>query len=68
MKVMLQIDLTGSGKVLDIHKVVGIKADIPSIFMIEKMKDGGNRLTYNEVQIPDLTKVKGLTFIRQNHG
>ena len=65
MKVMLQLDL-GTGTVLDIHKVVGIKSDIPTIFMIERMKDGGLRMTYNAIQIPDLTQVQSLTFLRQS--
>lgn len=63
-KIALQVDL-GTGDIIDIHKVVGVKTDIPTLFVIEKMKDGGNRLTFNQVRIPDLTKVAGLKFIRQ---
>ncbi len=64
-KIVLQLDLLGTDDIINIHKVVGVKADIPTLFTIEKMKDGQNRLTYNQVRIPDLTKVSGLKFVRQ---
>lgn len=64
-QVMLQLAIAGTDTVLDIHKVVGIKADTPTLFTVERMKDGGMRLTYNQIQIPDLTKVRGFMFLRQ---
>jgi hypothetical protein len=63
--VVLQLAFTGTDTVLDIHKVVGLHADTPTLFAVERMKDGGLRLTYNAIQITDLTKVQGITFIRQ---
>lgn len=65
MNIMLQLALEGTDQVIDIHKVVGIKFDIPVLLTLERMKNGGIRLTYNEIAIPDLTKVQGLKFIRQ---
>lgn len=64
-KVLLQLELSGTDIVVDVHRVVAIKADIPTVLSIEKMKDGQHRLTYNALMIPDLTKVQGLKFIRQ---
>lgn len=63
-QVLLQVEIAGN--VIDIHRVTGIKHDIPTIFIVERMHDGFYRLTYNAVAIPDLTKVKGITFIRKN--
>ena len=65
MKIMLQLALEGTDQVIDIHKVVGIKYDMPVLLTLEKMGDGGVRMTYNAIQIPDLTKIQGLKFIRQ---
>lgn len=65
-KVLLQLKLDGTDDVIDIHKVSAIKHDIPTIFSIERMVDGKFRLTYNAIKIPDLTKIQGISFIRQS--
>jgi len=64
LSVLLQLKIDGTDQVIDIHKVTGIKFDIPTIFAIEQFGDGYHRLTYNAIKIPDLSLVQGITFIR----
>lgn len=64
-KLLLQLAIEGTDTVIDIHRVTGVKSDMPTLFTIERMVNGEHRLTYNAIQIPDLTKVQGLRFIRQ---
>ncbi len=62
---ILQLQLDGVESIIDIHKVTGVRVDMPTILTIERISNGENRLTYNQIQIPDLTKIKGIIFLRQ---
>lgn len=63
MKTVLQLDL--GTQVIDIHKVVAVNADIPTLFAVEVMPKGGNRLTYN-AQCLDIKTIEAITFKRQS--
>lgn len=56
----------GIDKTFEISRVAAINADIPTVFALEKMADGTHRLTYNAIQIPDLSLVSGITIIRED--
>ena len=59
------IKFEGIDRVFEISKVSAIKSDIPTIFALERMTDGTHRITYNAIQISDLSKVSGITIIRE---
>lgn len=60
--VVLQLDL--GTQIIDIHKVVAVNADIPTLFSVEVMPRGGNRLTYNAQRL-NLKDIQAITFKRQ---
>lgn len=60
------IRFEGTGQEFEIHKVVAINSDIPTLLSFERMKDGKIRMTYNAVQIPDFSKIEGITIVREN--
>jgi hypothetical protein len=60
------IKLEGTDISFPISKVVAIKADIPTIFCIERLPDGSYKLIFNAIVIPDMTVIEGLSIIRED--
>lgn len=60
-KVVLQLEM--GGQTIDINRVVGINADIPTLFAVEEARGGGYRLTYNATKI-DIKSVEAITLKR----
>lgn len=57
--------IEGTDVVLELSKVTMVKLD-KEMFHLDKLPDGTWRLVYSEKTIPDITQVKGLTFIRED--
>ena len=57
--------IEGTGVELKLSKVTMVRLD-KEMFHLDKLPDGTWRLVYSEKTIPDITQVKGLTFIRED--
>lgn len=60
------IRIDGLDKEIEIGKFVVVNAQKKQFFYLEELKDGKFRLTVTKDLIPDMSKVKGLTIIRED--
>lgn len=59
------IKIEGTDLVLEISKVTSVKVS-KNMIHIDQLADGTWRLIYNENMIPDFTKIKALSVIRED--
>ena len=59
------IRLDGIDKELVLSKIASIKVDKKMIYL-DELQDGTWRLNYTDSLIPDISKLKGLTIVRED--
>jgi hypothetical protein len=66
MTVKRFIKFEGLDRTFEISKAFAINKDIPTLLSLDLLADGTVMLLYNAVQIPDFSKVAGITIIRED--
>lgn len=51
---------------LVVSKVTAIKFDTDFLFHVDRLPDGTARITHNAILLPDLSKIQGITIIRED--
>jgi len=65
MKTRRAIELTGTDIILELSKATAVKTN-NNMIHLDELDDGTWRLIYNGNLIPDFSKIKALTIIRQD--